>query len=292
MSVLCPICNGSSSHWRAVGQLPIYRCDNCAHCFHPVEDETSHTSNVYGDHYFKGSSEGYQDYVAEELIQRRSAAYYVDLVQHRCSQPGSVLDFGAACGFFGHQFQLSGWKCLGVEPNKRMREIAADRFQVNLFASLEALVESLESNQTVQGPFQLATMIQVISHLPNPRATLRTVNNILDNRGLLLIETWDRASWIARLCGKHWHEWNPPSVLHWFTRASLRKLIEDEGFEVIAQGLPKKRIQVGRAFHMLRHSWQGSTLANLLTAPLRLVPQQLAVPYLLGDAFWILARKR
>lgn len=290
MIVACPICHGSSSFWRAVGQLPIYRCDTCSHHFHPIADEALHTAKVYSDDYFVGSSEGYQDYVAEEPLQRRSAQYYAKQIQRFATNPGRALDIGAACGFFSDQFQQAGWNCIGIEPNRRMREIATSRFRVEMFDSLESFSESTSSGNAL--PFQLATLIQVISHLPNPRLTLKQVNQQLQETGLLLVETWDRNSLIAKLSGSGWHEWNPPSVIHWFTRASLRKLLDEEGFDTIAQGLPRKQIQIGRAFRMLRHSWNHSLIARLATAPLRMVPEKLALPYLLGDAFWLLARKR
>ncbi len=107
------------------------------------------------------------------------------------------------------QFQRAGWKCIGVEPNRRMREIAAERFQVEMFDSLESFSESVKSNTPL--PFQLATLIQVISHLPDPRLTLKQVNQQLEETGLLLVETWDRNSLIAKISGSGWHEWNPPS---------------------------------------------------------------------------------
>ncbi len=270
--------------------MPIYRCDICTHHFHQIADEAVHTAKVYSDDYFVGSSEGYHDYVAEEPLQRRSAQYYVDLIHRFTAKAGRALDIGAACGFFSDQFQRAGWKCIGVEPNRRMREIAAERFQVEMFDSLESFSESVKSNTPL--PFQLATLIQVISHLPDPRLTLKQVNQQLEETGLLLVETWDRNSLIAKISGSGWHEWNPPSVIHWFTRASLRKLLDEEGYDTIAQGLPRKQIQIGRAFRMLRHSWNHSLIARLATTPMRLVPEKLALPYLLGDAFWILARKR
>ncbi|MFO0942359.1 MAG: methyltransferase domain-containing protein [Pirellulales bacterium] len=271
--------------------MPIYRCEHCSHHFHPISDEQTHIAQVYDDSYFVGSNEGYQDYVAEETLQRSSARFYVRLINRFVAKPGFAIDIGAACGFFSQEFQLAGWKCIGVEPNLSMRELAAQQFQLTMHASLQSLCSSNSLNSSELPAYQLATMIQVISHIPDPRAALNTVHSLLDKNGLLLIETWDRDSLIARLSGKSWHEWNPPSVIHWFTRTTLRKLIEDEGFEFIAQGLPRKRIQIGRAVQMLRHSRKGSIAARILTAPLTLVPVGFAIPYFLGDAFWILVRK-
>jgi hypothetical protein len=40
-----------------------------------------------------------------------------------------------------------------------------------------------------------------------------------------IIETWNRDDWVARLLGRHWHEYSPPSVLHWFNPDGLRRLV-------------------------------------------------------------------
>lgn len=286
----CPICHGSASPWRAVGQLQIFRCDACQHCFHPVGNDSDHVDSVYGDDYFHGSAQGYLDYVAEEPIQRRSANHYVHLVDKQLKRQHNdacrMLDVGAACGFFCDQFQKSGWNSTGIEPNRRMRAIAAERFRLSMYGSLNELASVSSPSQ-----FQLATVIQVISHLIDPVGDLKQIQQLLAPGGFLLIETWDRESLIARLSGRRWHEWNPPSVIHWFSRASLRTCTQDCGFEFISQGTPKKQIQIGRAMAMLRHAWSGSAIARALTSPLRLVPQRLALSYWLGDAFWMLFRK-
>ena len=60
--------------------------------------------------------------------------------------------------------------------------------------------------------------------------------------GVWVIETWDRESVVARLLGRRWHEINPPSVLHWFSRRSLDALLASLGFERVARGRPRKTI--------------------------------------------------
>lgn len=280
----CPLCASSSIRFKQIRSLGIHRCSGCGHFFHPVDRPLEHIKSVYSDNYFSHSSEGYQDYLQEEPNQRRSAKFYCGLISKYCSSPGALLDIGAASGFFLDEFQKLGWQGQGVEPNQRMRNVALDRFKLPMVEALEQVSEA--------SPFQLVTMIQVISHLLDPVASLQRVHRALDRNGLLLIETWDRDSWIAKLSGNGWHEWNPPSVVHWFSRSSLRSVLESVGFEEVCSGIPRKRIQLGRAVAMLRHSWKDSLAMRCVTTPLRIVPAGLSLPYLLGDAFWLLLRKK
>ena len=280
----CPLCAISSSRVKQIRGLNIQRCTSCGHFFHPVDRPLEHVKSVYSDQYFSDSSEGYQDYLQEEPNQRRSAKFYCGLIAKHSSTPAAMMDIGAASGFFLDEFQKLGWQGLGVEPNQRMREVALDRFNLPMVELLEHVPEASR--------FQLVTMIQVISHLLDPVASLQQVHRALDRNGLLLVETWDRDSWIAKLSGGGWHEWNPPSVLHWFSRSSLRSVLDSVGFKEVGCGIPRKRIQIGRAVSMLRHSWKDSLAMRCVTTPLRIVPAGLSLPYLLGDAFWLLLRKK
>lgn len=281
---MCPLCNRNGENWlRKNGHL-IQVCVDCGHRFYRPPAPDKHVQMVYGDHYFANSSDGYLDYLGEEAIQRASALFYVSLLRPYMQEGAQVLDVGAACGYFLSEFQKQGWRCLGLEPNATMRAIGRTRFAVEI---IDSSLDQLPSSQV----FQLITAIQVVSHLIDPVAFAEQVYAKLSVGGLLLIETWDRHSLVARLTGSSWHELNPPSVLHWFSRDSLRKMFCSAGFEFVDTGLPRKRIQLGRAVHMLRHSGNHSMLSRCLTAPLKWVPERLSLPYFLGDAFWILLRK-
>lgn len=280
----CPLCGKQGRARFKKRDLTILECTNCHHQFWKPTNLEAHVAETYGDDYFQGSSAGYLDYVGEETIQRASARYYTRMLT-RHTRPGRMTDVGAACGFFVKEFSDAGWCACGVEPNSSMRDFGQKKFGIDLPA---AQLDDLPSSDRVD----LISVIQVISHLIDPRQTLTTIHNRLLPGGLLLIETWDRSSLAARLSGEGWHEYNPPSVLHWFSRASLQKLVEEHGFEKVSQGIPRKRIQLGRAAKMIRHSTENSIIGRWLTWPLVLAPSNLAVPYFLGDAFWMLFRVR
>ncbi len=70
----------------------------------------------------------------------------------------------------------------------------------------------------------IITMIQVMAHFVDPLDAFDRVARANKNDGLCLIETWNCQSLTARLFGKAWHEYSPPSVLHWFSPARLARL--------------------------------------------------------------------
>ena len=94
----------------------------------------------------------------------------------------------------------------------------------------------------LEGAFDAVLLVQVIAHFPHPFETLTRLRERTARGGVWVIETWDRESLVARLLGRRWHEINPPSVLHWFSRRSLDAPLASLGFERVARGRPRKTI--------------------------------------------------
>jgi SAM-dependent methyltransferase len=173
-----------------------------------------------------------------------------------------------------------GWAGLGVEPNQGLVKYAQESLGIHSICS------SFESF-AAERQFDAVSMIQVISHVVNTRQAIVKAAQLLLPGGLLLIETWDRRSWTARLLGRRWHEYSPPSVLHWFTRTRLEGLLSECGLEVIESGRPRRWIQMGHAKSLVRHKY-----GHLASTALAWLPAKLQVPYIGDDLIYVLVRKR
>ena len=147
-------------------------------------------------------------------------------------------------------------------------------------------LEQFSSNQQ----FDLVSMIQVLPHFFDLRQALQKAADVTKPGGFWLIETWDRGSWIARLLGRNWHEYSPPSVLHWFSPAGLNLLVAQFGFSEVARGRPVKRISGAHAKHLLGHTLNNTPL-SWLQGGLKIIPDHLDIPYPSCDLFWILFQK-
>jgi len=236
-------------------------------------------ARVYDDSYFFGGGAGYADYTSEAALLIERGVRYARLAG-RYGLSGRLLDVGAAGGFGLEGFLSAGWKGRGVEPNARMCALANDR--------LGPLVEvgTLESYAGARD-FDLVSMVQVVAHFPDVRRALARAAELTRPGGAWLIETWDRESWTARAFGRRWHEYSPPSVLHWFSRGGLRRLAGSFGFSEVAWGRPRRWINFGHARSLLEHKLGEGTLRQLIR-PLRLLPGSLRIPYPGDDLFWVL----
>jgi SAM-dependent methyltransferase len=263
-----------------------YRICGCAGCSHrsaDVGDLSGHVARVYADEYFEGGGAGYSDYLAEQEILRRHGRRYGRLLQ-KYMPAGALLDVGAAAGFILQGLVDTGWNGRGLEPNPRMSDHARTRLNLRVDTG------SLESFQTEER-FDLVTMIQVAAHFTDLRKSFQVASEITRPDGFWLIETWNRESWTARIFGRHWHEYSPPSVVHWFTPAALRDLAAQFGFREVARGRPAKWLNGAHAVSLLQHKLGGSIPDRLLSRVGKLIPRNIPIPYPGDDLFWMLFRK-
>ena len=91
--------------------------------------------------------------------------------------------------------------------------------------------------------------------------------------------------------GQSWHEYSPPSVLHWFTPHRLASLLAKFGLQEVARGRPAKWINAGHTASLLKHKLSRKTATRWLSKPLGLLPDKLALPYVGDDLFWGVYRK-
>ncbi len=285
----CALCNGPTVFWADIKGIAVDECDRCHHRQARIAIGEQHVSTVYGDDYFDGGGSGYVDYLAEgPLLIRRGTSYARILSRH--TPPGRILDIGSAAGFLLEGLHQQHWSGVGIEPNDRMAAHARSRgLDVRTGAFSDVTDHALRtSTDNEERPFDAVSMIQVIAHIADPAAAIERAANLLRPGGLLLIETWDRASKVARLAKQNWHEYSPPSVLHWFTRNELNDTATRAGLTPIDTGLMPKWISAEHASSLLRHGKSSVPWSAKATA---LLPRKLSLPYPGDDLFWVLFQR-
>jgi 2-polyprenyl-3-methyl-5-hydroxy-6-metoxy-1,4-benzoquinol methylase len=260
--------------------IELVDCQTCQHRQANLTVDNAHVTTTYADDYFTGGGAGYEDYASEgSMLIARGSKYGKILAKH--AAPGKVLDIGAAAGFLAEGMSHAGWHAVGVEPNDTMAAAARARKIDVRTGSAESLLPELGADPTQK--FDAVSMIQVIAHLGDPLEVIGTCADLLKPGGLLLIETWDRASFSAKVFGQKWHEYSPPSVVHWFTRKELDSVVARKGFTKIDTGRYPKMITAAHGRQLVEHRMGAD---HLLSKAARLIPSALKVPYPGDDLFW------
>ena len=281
----CPLCDAEPTRLFEKDGIPIWECSGCTHRFaRPPEPET-HVAEVYGDDYFHGGGAGYSDYLSEATLLREHGRRYARILSRHVAA-GTLLDVGAAAGFLLQGFGDLGWDGEGVEPNAAMARHVREQLGLQVTAS-----SFEEFSSATRNAFDVVSLIQVMAHFVDPHAALRRVAELVRPGGFCLVETWNVRSWTARLFGRQWHEYSPPSVLHWYAPETLRRLFKTAGFQPVDQGRPGKWLNIGHAKSLLRHKLPNAACRAGLDLTLGLLPDRWHLPYPSEDLFWALFQR-
>lgn len=274
----CPLCQSESNFTFEAKNFPLYDCAKCAHRFTAILADENHIAEIYDDSYFKGGGAGYDNYLQEaEMLEKRGAMYSKILGKYS-DKKGKMLDVGAAAGFLLKGFESEKWEGIGLEPNAEMARFGRENLNLEI---KQGSLEIFETNEK----FDLVSMIQVAAHFYEPRKAFEKAFDLLNENGFLLIETWNRESLSARIFGKRWHEYSPPSVLQFFSEKGLTEFLKGIGFEKIGGGRPSKKISGAHAKSLLKYR-----LGDIFL--LKLIPEKINFPYPSEDLFWVLYQKK
>jgi 2-polyprenyl-3-methyl-5-hydroxy-6-metoxy-1,4-benzoquinol methylase len=260
----------------------ILECKVCNHRFTRIDDDfEAHLRDVYSDAYFFEGKGGYPNYLDNKGILIKHGAHYAKIMSKYIDKPGSILDVGSSAGFILKGFEQSGWICNGIEPNKTMVEYCLREFGIN---TQIGSLETIESDKK----YDLITLLQVIGHFQDIDKAMRNTHKLLKADGFVLVESWNRSSLIARLFGKHWHEYYPPSVIHWFSNKTLIDLFDFYGFTFVSKGLPLKRINLKHAISLIAGDKAPKKIINLIEKSIGKLP----IIYPPVDLRWYVFKKR
>ncbi|MEI6748860.1 MAG: class I SAM-dependent methyltransferase [Bacteroidota bacterium] len=280
----CTVCNSENSELAFIkGEYRILHCSDCDHLFTDLLLTPKKVVEIYSDSYFKDGGAGYEDYTVEKDMLIHRGEYYADKLS-KFIAPGKVLDIGAASGFILKGFENRGWKGTGIEPNKSMADYGKNIVGVNIIKGSFECYKSVEK-------FDLIILIQVIAHLYNLNSSIKKIYDYLNPGGFLLIETWNKDSLSARLFGKNWHEFSPPSTLNYFSKKTLKELLSHYNFSLAGNGTPKKSIHSKHAKSILRHKLLEMRNLKWMAGITNIIPDNKLIPYPAEDLFWFLLKK-
>jgi 2-polyprenyl-3-methyl-5-hydroxy-6-metoxy-1,4-benzoquinol methylase len=139
-----------------------------------------------------------------------------------------LLDVGCGTGDFLNTCKKDGWEVVGVEPNRKARELAANKlnFQnsLNLFSDLEKLPE---------GKFDIITLWHVLEHVPNLETYTKSLKERLKSNGVLIVAVPNFKSYDANYYQEFWAAFDVPRHLWHFSRKAIRLLFKNVGMEVL-----------------------------------------------------------
>jgi SAM-dependent methyltransferase len=220
----CAACGGADARPFHPG---LRRCTACGHAWADLELSPERLVGIYGPAYFHG--EEYRDYPADRFalqksFRRRLAEIepFLDPARHR-----SLLEVGCAYGFFLDLVRGRFESALGIDISAEAVRHARESL------GLDAVQGDVLGHDFGRRSFDVVCLWDTIEHLPQPDLAVARIRELTAPGALLALTTGDIGSPLARLRGRRWRLIHPPTHLHYFTRGSLRRLLERCGFEPI-----------------------------------------------------------
>lgn len=277
-------CNGEKKFLFEKNGHQIFECKKCEHKFTEIKDFENHVSQVYSDSYFFEGKTGYPNYLKGKELLYNYGKKYAKIISKYIAT-GRVLDIGCASGFILKGFIDSGWKGFGIEPNNTMADYGRNELNLNITTGSLETYESAEK-------FDLINLIQVIGHFYEMNEVMQKLKTNLTKHGMVLVESWNMESSYAKLMGKNWHEYSPPSVLRWFSDDTLCHLFEKNGFTLVAKGFPPKKINMSHALSLLEEKSFYFPFKKRFFRLLNLIFGKLNLSYPLRDLKWYLFKQK
>lgn len=228
----CRICHSSdSAKLFTKDNIDIVRCNVCGLEYSDTAPGPQQLKDLYGEGYFRsgGSGTSYFDYLAEEEAMAVNAARRLRHIAKIKPSGGRLLDVGCATGVF-LKAASGSWDAAGVELSVFASSHAREK------TGLAVKTGTLKEAAYPDKHFDVITMWDVVEHLPDPAQDLREAGRILKDDGLLVMTTGDAGSFFAKLCGRHWHLYNPKQHLSFFSKKTSALLLEKSGFRVLKAG--------------------------------------------------------
>jgi SAM-dependent methyltransferase len=235
----CPACEGTRlarvpAPGRWIGervfapfrdQLGLCRCRRCGLVF-----VNPRPTALLLDRFYQGDDYGcHLSNQSDEAD--RAAAAQLDAVAREVPHVRRFLDYGCGGGYLLRAALARGWDAIGYDPGARA--IAQCRAQgLPATADLAALPRRT---------FDAIYLSHVFEHVPEPGSLIRTLRELLAPNGRVLIEVPNARSLRARVSVPALSSWAGvderyrafPIHLFYYSRASLRAMLERHGLDVV-----------------------------------------------------------
>jgi 2-polyprenyl-3-methyl-5-hydroxy-6-metoxy-1,4-benzoquinol methylase len=276
----CLVCGAS---YRVPFISGLVRCTNCGFVSADLSLSEEELQELYGEQYFFGQE--YRNYIEEEPDLKLN-------FRKRMAELGKVLgdpkdleifEVGCAYGFFLEEaasrvriasgIDISGDAVRYAREVRGVRALAGDYLQHQL-----------------DHPVDLIAMWDVIEHLPRPDLFIQKAAADLKPGGHIAITTGDIGSMNARFRGRRWRMIHPPTHLHYFSVASLERLLSRHNFEVVYLAHPGNSRHLKSILYFILVLRLGWTSVFTALAALPLLRGSITIN--LRDIMFVIARRK
>jgi 2-polyprenyl-3-methyl-5-hydroxy-6-metoxy-1,4-benzoquinol methylase len=166
-----------------------------------------------------------------QLVRNYTLKKKLKLINSQNTKTKKILDIGCGTGDFLSICKNNSWTTIGVEPNKKAREISLTK---NLVVK-ESINDIIKINQK----FDVITLWHVLEHVPNLGEYIIQLKKLLTDNGTLIIAVPNYKSYDAIHYKEFWAAYDVPRHIWHFSKNSIEKLFKENEMSLV-KFLPMK----------------------------------------------------
>lgn len=227
--------------------------------------------------------------LVDEEVEAREAPIRERVMQERLQwvrrfvASGRLLEIGCADGAFLALAARAGFHAHGVEPDPTTSARARQHTGIHVFPG------TLADAQYPAASFDVVVLFHVLEHLDSPRRALQEIHRVLRPGGVVVLETPNIASVWFRLFGRRWRQFIPDHY-YFFSPATLTRLLEENGFRVLALTHPRRTVSLRLLADRLRR-WHAPLGRFFMRGLARLGWEERTLTLRLSDVLLAAARR-
>ncbi|MET0307672.1 MAG: class I SAM-dependent methyltransferase [Sphingomonas sp.] len=226
----CPVCGAAEApfyrrgivhrHYPIPGLYETRRCDACTLEWVSPALSDAQIASFYPEEYY-----AHQGTDRPSRWSRLVAFLGADVrsKEPKLERSGRMLDIGCGNGAALRLYSARGWEAVGVNFSGNPKDYE-QRVLIGKFSDIDFGSET----------FDYVRLNHTLEHLPDPVESVRKISEITKEGSTLFIAVPNARSWAYKLFGGFWWNYGVPCHLFVFNRASLTRLLADNGFEITA----------------------------------------------------------
>ena len=274
--IRCPLCrsdNTKESFQKTL--IRYYRCRSCRFLFSAQNQNPNlelETVEQYEPAYVS-----YLEDSPEDTINFRKLLEWIE--QFKSLKGLRVLDVGTGTGKLVRYLRNRSVDAFGLEPSAALYKRYLSKEPFFFFADLKGLTAVSPAVQ-----YDAVIIADVLEHIPDPQAFFSDLRLILKPGAVVYVCTPNADSFLARICGKHWHYINKYHF-SFFSHRTITDISAQHGLKEIGYAHFTRFKAVGYILQYFMDFVAGSTK---LRVPKKLY--QWGIPFNLHDLMQIIYR--
>ncbi|MFQ5584801.1 MAG: class I SAM-dependent methyltransferase [Calditrichia bacterium] len=204
------------------GNFIIRKCESCGLLFNSPRLIDDELFKLYGKDYYFFNRSDCDEFKRITSIYLRTIALIDDEIEQK-----KILEIGSAKGYLLALLKYLDWEVQGIEVSPEATQYAVKNFAVPVFNG--TVEDYANENTAIKYPLILA--IDVIEHVPDPINFISNINKIIEDNGLLIIDTPNGGSKNIENLGSGWTGFNPFHI-YLFSSENLTLFLKKMGYSI------------------------------------------------------------